>query len=52
LKKKPFHNAINLLKDKKIHVTDIIDAEFPLANAIEAFKFAGEPGTLKVLLTP
>lgn len=48
----PFHKAINLLKDKKINVTDIIDADFPLANAIEAFELAGEPGTLKVLLTP
>jgi threonine dehydrogenase-like Zn-dependent dehydrogenase len=48
----PFPEAINLLKDKSINVTDVLDGDFLLEQAIEAFELAGKPGTLKVLLTP
>jgi threonine dehydrogenase-like Zn-dependent dehydrogenase len=48
----PFPKAINLLKDKRIDVADIIDGDFPLKHAPRAFALAGKPGTLKVLLTP
>lgn len=47
----PFPEAIKLLEDKKIDVEDIVDGDFPLEQALEAFDLAGKPGTLKVLLT-
>ncbi len=47
----PFPGAIKLLEDKKIDVEDIVDGDFPLEKALEAFDLAGKPGTLKVLLT-
>lgn len=48
----PFPKAIELLKEKRIHVADILDGDFPLEHALKAFKLAAKPGTLKVLLTP
>lgn len=48
----PFPKAINLLKDKRINVTDVLDGDFPLEQAPRAFGLAAKPGTLKVLLTP
>lgn len=48
----PFSKAINLLKDKRINVTDILDGDYPLEDAPRAFELAGKPGSLKVLLTP
>jgi threonine dehydrogenase-like Zn-dependent dehydrogenase len=48
----PFPKAINLLKDKKINVADVLERDYPLEHAPRAFEFAGKPGTLKVCLTP
>lgn len=48
----PFPKAIDLLKEKKINVVDVLDGDFPLARAQDAFELAGKPGTLKVLLSP
>jgi threonine dehydrogenase-like Zn-dependent dehydrogenase len=48
----PFPRAVNLLKDKRINVIDVLDGDFPLENGPRAFELAGKPGTLKVLLTP
>ncbi len=48
----PFPKAINLLKNKMVNVVDIIEADLPLKNALEAFELAGKPGMLKVLLIP
>jgi threonine dehydrogenase-like Zn-dependent dehydrogenase len=48
----PFPKAIDLLHTKRIEVQDMIDGDFPLEQALEAFHLAGKSGTLKVLLTP
>jgi|SRR5579872_6444060 len=45
-----FEPAIRLLNSKKVHVTDLIVAEFPLNRAPEAFAQAAKKGVLKVLL--
>lgn len=47
-----FEPAIELLASKKIDVEDMIDAEYPLEQAAEAFAKAAEKGVLKVLLRP
>lgn len=47
-----FPEAISYLKNKRIDVADIIDGDFPLDRASEAFELAEKPGTLKILLTP
>jgi threonine dehydrogenase-like Zn-dependent dehydrogenase len=48
----PFPKAIDLLQNKRINVVDMIDGDYPLEHGLEAFKLAGKPGTLKILLTP
>jgi threonine dehydrogenase-like Zn-dependent dehydrogenase len=48
----PFPKALELLKDKRINVADVLDGDFPLEHAAQAFELAGKPGTLKVLLSP
>jgi alcohol dehydrogenase len=45
-----FEPAIKLLTSRKVHVTDLIAAEFPLNRAPEAFALAAKKGVLKVLL--
>jgi threonine dehydrogenase-like Zn-dependent dehydrogenase len=47
-----FPMALRYLTQKRIDVIDIIDGDFPLEGAQEAFELAGKPGTLKILLTP
>jgi threonine dehydrogenase-like Zn-dependent dehydrogenase len=46
----PFDKAIDLLAARKIEVRDLIDAIYPLADAIAAFDHAQRKGALKVLL--
>jgi len=46
----PFEPALRLLKNRKIRVDDLISAEFPLENGLEALKSAQQPDALKVLL--
>lgn len=48
----PFPKAIDLLRSKQIGVQELIDGEFPLEHALEAFELAQKPGTLKLLLAP
>jgi threonine dehydrogenase-like Zn-dependent dehydrogenase len=48
----PFGAALRLLERRAVDPTPLIDAEYPLSRAIEAFERAGQPGTLKVLLRP
>nr|MDO8135455.1 alcohol dehydrogenase catalytic domain-containing protein [Candidatus Njordarchaeum guaymaensis] len=48
----PFDEAINMLSEGKVKVKPLISARFPLAEALEAFKVAGKPETLKVILFP
>lgn len=46
----PFSKAIAALSDRLIDVRPLIGAEFPLAEAEEAFRAAGEKGARKVLI--
>jgi threonine dehydrogenase-like Zn-dependent dehydrogenase len=48
----PFKRALNFLKSKLIDVRDMVDGDFPLEEAQEAFELAKRPETIKVLLTP
>ena len=45
-----FEPALELLSRRQIDVRSLLAAEFPLANAPEAFAEAAKPGVLKVLL--
>lgn len=46
----PFEHAVALLEMKEVNVKMLIEKEFPLESALEAFEAAGRPGALKVLL--
>jgi len=48
----PFAPALRLLESGQVDPTPLIAGEFPLADAIEAMRVAGAPGTAKVLLRP
>lgn len=45
-----FPPALRLLCDKQVAVRPLIDARYRLADALEAFEHAQQPGVLKVLL--
>lgn len=47
-----FGAAIRLLEQGLIGVTSLIEARYPLADALRAFDHAARPGTFKVLLVP
>ncbi len=46
----PFAPALRLLEQGLIKVTPLIQARYPLSQALDAFEHAGRPGTLKVLV--
>ncbi len=48
----PFEPALALLESGAVDPVPLIEATFPLADAVEAVRVAGEPGTMKVLLRP
>jgi threonine dehydrogenase-like Zn-dependent dehydrogenase len=48
----PFLRAIEVLSHKQLEVEKMVDGDFPLDNAKEAFAFAQKPETIKVLITP
>jgi 2-desacetyl-2-hydroxyethyl bacteriochlorophyllide A dehydrogenase len=48
----PFPAALRLLERKLVSPAGLIEAEFPLARAIEAFERAGQRGALKMLVRP
>jgi threonine dehydrogenase-like Zn-dependent dehydrogenase len=48
----PFDEAIKMLAEGKVKVKPLISAKYPLTEALEAFKVARKPETLKVLLLP
>ncbi|NIM89716.1 MAG: alcohol dehydrogenase catalytic domain-containing protein [Candidatus Aminicenantes bacterium] len=48
----PFSRAIEVLSRKQVEVEKMVDGDFPLDRAKEAFAFAQKPETLKVLITP
>lgn len=48
----PFDDALRLLADEAVQVTPLIDAVYPLSQALTAFAHAARPGVRKVLLRP
>lgn len=48
----PFPAALRLLERRAVDPVPLIDAEYPLEQAIEAFDHAARPGALKVLVRP
>jgi len=46
----PFAPALQMISDKTVRVESLITAEYPLEQAIQAFRQAEQPDTLKVLL--
>ena len=46
----PFAPALQMIADKTVRVESLITAEYPLDQAIHAFRHAEQPDTLKVLL--
>ena len=48
----PFEPALALLESGAVDPLPLIEASFPLADAVEAVQVAGQPGTMKVLLRP
>jgi len=48
----PFAKAILFLSDREIDVMEMVDGDFPLAQAAEALALAQKPETIKVLISP
>jgi 2-desacetyl-2-hydroxyethyl bacteriochlorophyllide A dehydrogenase len=48
----PFAAALGLLEMGAVDPLPLIDAQYPLSEAVEAMRVAGGPGTMKVLLRP
>ena len=48
----PIAAALRLLARKAVDPRVLIEAEYPLGRAVEAFERAGQPGMLKVLVRP
>jgi len=46
----PFTPALRMLERREVEVADLIDARFPLKDALAAFERAQQPGALKVLV--
>jgi len=46
----PFTPALRMLERREVEVADLIDARFPLKDALAAFERAQQPGVLKVLV--
>ncbi len=48
----PFEPALKLLAEKKVDVRPMIEATYPLSEAITAFERAQRPGALKCIIRP
>lgn len=46
----PFAPALELLSSGALDPRSLIDARYPLSQAVEAFEHAAQPGTLKILV--
>lgn len=46
------HAALRLLGAEDLGLEELVEARYPLADAVEAFAHSARPGTLKVLLAP
>jgi threonine dehydrogenase-like Zn-dependent dehydrogenase len=47
-----FVKAIEFLEKESLEMERMVEADFPLENALKAFEKARDPGVIKVLLTP
>lgn len=48
----PFDKALALMAENDLHLEELIDAVYPLAEGLEALEKSRQPGVLKVLLSP
>lgn len=48
----PFEPALRLMEERQVDPTVLIDAEYPLTEAMKAFERAAQPGALKVVVNP
>lgn len=48
----PFPAALRLLNEKRVDVTPLIEAEYPIDRGLAAFEHAARRGSLKVLVRP
>ncbi len=48
----PFAKALNILEQQKVDISYLIQAEYPLSKALDAFAHAQRKGVLKVLINP
>ncbi len=48
----PFEPALHLLSQHRVNPMPLIDGRYPLKHGVEAFKHAGQPGALKILIQP
>lgn len=48
----PFAPALRLLEKGAVDVASLVEAEYPLSRAAEAFEHAARPGVRKILLRP
>jgi len=48
----PFAPALALLAQGRLEVASLVDARYPLADAVAAFEHAARPGAMKVLVMP
>jgi 2-desacetyl-2-hydroxyethyl bacteriochlorophyllide A dehydrogenase len=46
----PFAPALTMLANGQVNPKGLIDARYPLDDALEAFEYAARPGTLKIIL--
>lgn len=48
----PFEPALRLMEERQVDPAVLIDAEYPLTEAVKAFERAAQPGALKVVVNP
>ncbi len=48
----PFGKALALMAERDLHLEELIDAVYPLAEGLEALEKSRRPGLLKVLIRP
>jgi threonine dehydrogenase-like Zn-dependent dehydrogenase len=46
----PFDKALKLLSEKRVDIAPLVQARYPLRDAVAAFEHAGRPGMLKVVV--
>ena len=46
----PFREALDLLANRRVQVTDLVDGSLPLGRAEKALRCSAEPGKMKIQL--